>query len=420
MLDSFLYPNGLRVVVDTNKNVKTVCVGVWIGSGSKNESDTQNGIAHFTEHMLFKGTPNLNPFEIADRFERVGAQVNAFTGKEYTCYYFKSVDDAAQDCFDTLSQIFFKSDYKQTELDKERNVIIEEINMVEDSPEDLCFDLIAKLNFGSGKLANTILGPISNVSRFQKEDIIDYTSHNYTPNNIVVAAAGNIDLQQIDKLINQYFLPNLGNQKPTRPTVDCTYMPATASKLIKDFEQSNIIMSYKSIPYNDKQMYTQSILNVVLGGGMSSRLFQKVREENGLCYSIYTTPLYYDQLGSFNVVCNNTPSNTGKVIDLITSEIDLLCQKGITPSEFDRAKAQLKAAFVYSQESIQSCMNNAGKLMVSTGEVFDYQKRLQQMESVTMSDFTTFCNQILKNQKPTIAYVGKEIDIDLHKYTNNI
>ncbi|MCL2599427.1 MAG: insulinase family protein, partial [Firmicutes bacterium] len=358
MLDSFIYKNGLRVILDKNTNVKTVCVGFWIGSGSAREDEGQNGIAHFVEHMMFKGTPKMSPFDIADRFERVGAQVNAFTGKEYTCYYFKSVDDSCEECFETLADIFFDSDYKQVELDKERNVVIEEIGMTEDSSEDLCFDLSAKIGFDNTSLGNTILGPVSNVARFQKTDILGYTQKNYLPGNMVVAVSGNIDFKTVDKMVRKYVMDRFASALPkSAVTQTQTLAKPQTAKLIKDFEQSNVLLSYPSIAFNDEKMYAQSILNAILGGGMSSRLFQKVREEHGLCYSIYTAPLYYNDLGSFNIVCNMSAQNTKQVLDLMLQEIEKLCKEGIRQAEFERAKAQLKATFVYSQESTQSCMS---------------------------------------------------------------
>ena len=254
MIDLLTYPSGLRVVVDRVDTVQTVCAGIWVGSGSVNEHIDDNGIAHFTEHMLFKGTDKLSAYDIADKFESVGAAINAFTSKENTCYYFKCVDKYTEVCFSTLADAFFDSAFDKVELDKERKVIIEEINMGEDSPEDLCFDLIASVNYGTHPLGRRILGTIDNVSRFDKESIHKYMGSNYVASNIVLSFCGNIDASTVDKIVQKTFAGRTLNAKFGAPKLQRVGAFANkCDKYIKDFEQAKIIVNSPSIDFGSKE-----------------------------------------------------------------------------------------------------------------------------------------------------------------------
>ena len=412
MINLINYPNGLRVVLNQNTNIRTVCAGVWVGVGSACEDTALNGISHFTEHMLFKGTDKLSAFDVADSFEKVGAAVNAFTGKENTCYYFKCMDEYAEYCFALLSHIYFDSAYRNEDLDKERKVIIEEINMVEDSPEDLAYDLLAKVNFGEHSLGQTILGSIENVKKFDKSSILGFREKFYRSSNVVLSFAGNLSVEQVDSMVKKHFLDRVlsGKVQIETKNVQCV---SKADSIYKDFEQSNIIVSFPSIKFNDSLTATQSILNAILGGGMSSRFFQKIREQAGLAYSVYTTPTAYSNCGIFNIVCNITPSNTGKVLGMLRTEIEDFLKNGATDSEFERAKAQLKSAFVFGQESVQSCMISAGKLMLSANELFDYNKRVKQIDIVQKPQLDALAKQIFNFDSVSCAYVGKDAGVDL-------
>ncbi|MCL1944487.1 MAG: insulinase family protein [Firmicutes bacterium] len=414
MIKLMEYDNGLRVVLNQNNNIRSVCVGIWVGVGSAFEDKINNGISHFTEHMLFKGTDKLSAFDVADRLESVGVVVNAFTGKENTCYYFKCVDDYTEHCFELLSHIYFDSAYKKEDLDKERNVIIEEINMVEDSPEDIAYDLISKVNFGEHPLGQTILGSIDNVKRFDGDTIRNFINVHYKSTNVVLSFAGNITHKDVDRLVRKYFLDRVFVGSVQHNTIKPQYRN-TAESYFKEFEQSNIIVSFPSIKFNDEQSHALSLLNAILGGGMSSRLFQNIREQAGLAYSVYTTPSAYLDCGVFNVVCNITHTNTNRVLGMLKSELVSFVKNGVSDSEFERAKAQLKSAFVFGQESVQSCMIATGKLMLSANELFDYNKRIQGIEQVTKSQLNKLAQQIFDFNQVSCAYVGKPIEVDLLK-----
>lgn len=408
------YKNGLRLIVSPMPSVKSVSSGIWIGAGSINENSLNNGISHFTEHMLFKGTKKLNPFQIASTFESMGAMVNAFTGKECTCYYVKSIDEYAEKCLSVLSDIFLNSVFDKEELDKERKVIVEEINMVEDSPEEICYDLLSKTLYPNQSIGQTILGSIENVKRFEKTDILKYMDEYYCANNIVISMAGNITLPEADKLVQKYFLPFLKAENLNLPRDKFCKIEGSYSERIKDFEQSNIAISYQSIKFNDKLFPVQAILNVILGGGMSSRLFQHIREQLGLAYSVYTSPTSYYDNGSFNIFLNITHTNTEKAVTAVKNEIDRLLKSGINNEEFNRAKAQIKSSLVFGQESVQTVMSSVGKYCLMTNQSYDVDERIAEINNVNLDDVISFANNLFS--KPVSAvYVGKKSNVDILK-----
>ena len=406
------YPSGLKLVVE-RLPAFSVSAGIWVNAGSRTENTQNNGISHFLEHMIFKGTDKLSAFDIANGFEGLGAAINAFTSKDCTCYFVKSVTDAAEQCFEKLSHIFLDSVFDKTEMDKEKNVVVEEIGMVEDSPEEVCYNIFAEMLF-DGPLAQTILGPAENILRFTKTDIDLYMSQRYTPQNTVISFAGDIDLETADRLVKKYFLPKLKNmgdgEKNGIIQTKSLYAPRSTVK-IDDFEQANLILGFESLPLNDKLIPTQALLSVILGGGMSSRLFQKVREQEGLAYSIYSNPTVHVGAGSFNICVNFTAANTGKVMDCIKSEVELLLQKGITKEEFARAKAQLKSSMVFAQENVQSQMLAFGKLLLLCDELYDMNKKLSEIENVTIDSLMIFAKDLFI-RTPALAYLGRTPDAE--------
>lgn len=407
------YENGLRLIVDYLPSMRSVASGIWVGAGSSKESPENNGISHFTEHMMFKGTDKLSPFAIANAFETVGAMVNAFTAKENTCYYVKAVDEYSEKCFALLCDIYLHSAFPAEELDKERKVIVEEINMVEDSPEDICYDLLASALYEDSPLGQTILGPIDNVKRFTGEDIRAYMAKTYCAPNVVIAMAGNITLQEADRQVQKYLLPYLCTKKSEIPTCPRFASKGRYVKRFKDFEQSNIAISYPSLKFNDRQSTTQAVLNIILGGGMSSRLFQNIREIQGLAYSVYSAPSAFANNGSFNILLNITPKNTERVLVSVKNEIGALVKEGVRQEEFERAKAQLKSACVFAQESVQTVMTSLGKMLLMSDEIYDVNKKIAEIDAVTMDSVTAFARQLFVQKNVCAAYVGKETSVDI-------
>jgi len=401
------YENGLKLIVESLPS-HSVAAGIFVNAGSKNETAKNNGISHFLEHMIFKGTDKLNAFEIATEFEGMGAGINAFTSKDCTCYHFKALTDVAEKCFDTLSHIFFDSIFDKTELDREKGVVIEEIGMVKDNPEDVCYENLAKSLY-DGPLARSIIGTTDHINSFDKSFLVDYINEFYHAKNIVVAFAGDITLAKADEYIQKYFLKKLKPTKKSTVLVPNKFAPSDSIQ-IHDYEQSNLMLAYPSIELNHALTATQSLLSVILGGGMGSRLFQSIRERQGLAYSVYAHPSVHIDVGSFNICVNYTATNTQKVIKSIKDEIELLLDKGVSEEEFNRARAQLKASMVFAQESTQTQMMAFGKLMLLCDEVYDMKKRLLEIEKVSIAGLIEFAKKMFE-KKPALAYLGRQPDV---------
>lgn len=413
MTELLKYDNGLRVVVNTVRGVRSVASGFWVGVGSAYESDENNGISHFTEHVTFKGTDDLSAFDIAHRFESYGAAFNAFTSKECTCYYAKSIDEYAENCFALLGEILLRSVYDDGELDKERKVIVEEINMVEDTPEDICYDELAAATYGNANLGKTILGPIGNVKKFRHDDVKKFTDKYYVSGNIVIAFAGNITTGQADELVKKYVMPYIkaGDRAtlyslPDRNARKC-------GMRIKDFEQANLALFFPSVSAFAPEASVCALTSVAFGGGMSSRLFQSVRERKGLAYSVYSSPSAYKETGAFNIYLNISEENTDKVLSAVREEIDLLTDKGLTEEELERSKVQLKSSLVFSGENVQSVMSSSGKAMLGNDEIYDFDKKIAQIDAVTPSDVIDYVRKTFDYSKMNAAYVGKKTKADI-------
>lgn len=407
------YENGLRLSVTEVPAFRSVAVGIWVGAGSADEARENNGISHFIEHNLFKGTDKMTSFDIAREFDKMGALVNAFTGKEGTCYYYKSIDTAAEHCFKVLTDIFFESVFVKEELDRERKVIIEEINMVEDSPEDICADLISEVMFDAHPLGKTILGPAENVRRFGKSDITSYMERMYCPRNVVISMAGNISFEKADELVKKYVLPRIENRKFARPMRGAVKFKGGYGSRIKDFEQSTIAIAYPSVSAEDPLNATQLVINIILGSGMSSRLFQRIREKLGLAYSVYTMPSAYTETGFFGIYLNVAKENAAKAVGETKEELIKFVTEGISEDELELAKSQLISASVFAQENLQAIMNATGKKLVLTGKKFDLDEQIREFSAVTRQDVVNFAQKIFSSEKVGLAYVGKNIDADL-------
>ena len=276
------YDNGLRLVVKTMPGLYTVSLGILVNTGSINETAENNGISHYIEHMLFKGTEKRSAFEISDSTERLGSQINAYTAKENTCYYVKSTKENFRASAEILSDLFFNSVFDDEESAREKGVIQEEIHMCDDAPEDLCFDLLAESYFGKSGLGRTVLGTSENVDRFTKEDILSYMDKYYVPENVVVSIAGNITFSEAEKICDEFFASQFKRTAPPAPHFEQKSVYTGSLVKVKDIEQAHIGLCMPSYRLGSKMSVAVRILNTVFGGGMSSRLFQNIREQYGL------------------------------------------------------------------------------------------------------------------------------------------
>lgn len=410
------YDNGLRVCVETIPSVRSVSVGIWVGVGSRNEDTASNGLSHYLEHMMFKGTDKMGPYEIARSFEDLGANINAFTSKEATCYYLKITDKFVRKGFSLLCDIFFNSNFPDDEMEKEKNVVIEEINMGEDSPEDICSDLIGNAIYGDDGLGKTIIGTKENVKNFSKIDIKKHISKYYVSHNTVISFAGNIKMHEAEEMLEEFVLPNYKNQ--TAGEIKCLSNDFNSSCYkfrFKDFEQSNIAFAFPGVSATNDDYYNQAVLSVLFGGGMSSRLFQEIRERKGLAYSVYSAGVSYKENGYFGIFCNNSLSNTEKVTVAVSNEIKRLLRDGFDKGEIERAKVQLISSLVFSQERVETIMLTNGKFLLNKGnhEPFDINKRILGVEKTTDDSVMNFAKKTFLSNQFYASYVGKEMKSDL-------
>lgn len=401
------YDSGLTVIVEPNMALRSVTAGIMVGAGSCFETPENNGISHFIEHMQFKGTATRSAAEIVSRFDRAGAAYNAFTGKEYTCFYFKSIDEKLGECFELLSDLFLNAAYAQEELDRERKVIIEEINMSKDEPDGVCYDVLYKTAFADGSLGMEILGSKSNVQRFNKPDILEYKKHNYLPSNTAVAFVGNITDGQAFELVERY-MASYVTQKYTSPRVlEKQRYHGGYGEYIHDYEQSEISIAFPALTFADGCTSTLAALDCILGSGMSSRLFQRLREKMGLVYSVYSSPWYGRTNGMFAVNANVNVYNVESSVRAIRNEIDLILKDGVTDEETEKAKMQLKVTSLFSKENPMNYMLALLRWQVMAGLTYDIDKLISDIQAVTPDKVNAMAHEVFGG-KPTFAYAGKK------------
>lgn len=358
MLTKHTCKNGVRVVLEHIPTVRSVAIGIWIGTGSRNENSENNGVSHFLEHMFFKGTKTRTAREIAESFDAIGGQVNAFTSKEYTCYYAKVLDEHGSYALDVLSDMFFHSIFDEEELKKEKKVVYEEIKMYEDAPDDIVHDVLARASYGDHPLGYPILGTEETLSKFNRDTLTQYMNETYTPDNVVISIAGNIHdnfIEEVEKLFGSY---ETGHSK--REYIKPDFFNTHLTKK-KSTEQAHLCIGYNGLPVGDKDIYSLIVLNNVLGGSMSSRLFQDVREEKGLAYSIYSYHSSFKDNGMLTIYGGTGSNQLDELFDTIQKTLDHFKDKGITEKELKNSKEQIKGSLMLGLESTNSRMSRNGK-----------------------------------------------------------
>lgn len=409
MIYNFTLDNGIRVILNKIDGVFSVSAGIIVGAGSSLETPAENGISHFIEHMNFKGTTTRSAFQISSEIDNLGAQINAFTTKEFTCYYVKSIGEHFGKAFEVLSDIFVNSVYDATELDRERGVVTEEINMYEDTPDEVCADGLTGVYFGAEMgYGATILGPKQNINAFIKQSIIDYKSKYYTPENTVVSIAGAISVQQAQEVCQKYLGEIKMAKTQQKPLVNqinlCGNFVAD-----KDIEQAHVALAFNSVGFLDDNADAHSIICGALGGGMSSRLFQTIREKMGLCYSTYSFMNSYVSCGNMIVYAGVQQKNYQTACNAIVNELKLLKKEGITNEEFLRTREQMKSSFVMSQESTVSQMMLFGKYLLFSGKVFDISEKLKNINALTLDGINNIIFNTLNIENLSTAVVGNGV-----------
>ena len=407
MIEQFTLPNGLRVLCEQLPHLRSVSMGVWVKAGSILEREHENGLSHLIEHMAFKGTGRRSAKQIAQEMDAVGGYLNAATSKLCTCYYAKVIDENLPLAADILSDIVRFPAIDPKELDKERNVVLEEISMTDDSPEDVAYDLIASAMFGKQPLGQTILGPRELIASYTREDILAFRARHYSPMNTCVAIAGNFDLNQVKDLMAQRFGDWTGGAGEIFPVNAVNQRPQTLTA-DKDTEQAHICLGYRGKPLGDADAYPMAVFNSILGGGMSSRLFQRIREESAMAYSVYSAPSAYPHCGDFTIYAAVSLRNVKTVLAQIDEETSRLVREGATQEEFDMAKAQLKGGFILGQESAYNRMNSMGSNMALMNRVITTDETIRRIEAVTPEDVRRVAAETLGGPRSQ-AFVGKKI-----------
>ena len=404
MFDQITLSNGLRLIGERLDHVRSVSVGLWLGAGSQYEIPPEAGVSHFLEHMAFKGTQKRTARQIAEEMDAVGGQLNAFTSKECTCFYAKVTDDELPLAVDILSDLALRPVFDAGELEKERGVVLEEIAMVEDTPEDLVHDLLSEAQY-TGSLSRPILGTADLIRGYGRDALQGYWARHYTPENMVVAIAGNYDWDAFVSLVQRYFTPFAAARGDARAAQAQAFTPGRLARE-KDTEQTHICLGFPGVPSDSDDLYALSVLGNALGGGMSSRLFQRIREELGLAYSVYTYSSSYQGLGSFCVYAGTTPDNAPTVLSELQSQLDLLLRDGLTDKEFKSAKAQLRGGFLLGLESSGGRMQALGRGHLLMGHVRTPEETLSRIEAVTPDAVMELARRLL-GQKGSAAIVGR-------------
>lgn len=398
------YGNGLRLVAKRMDGLKSVTMGIIVGTGGAMESDEQDGISHFIEHMQFKGTEKRSAFEISDGFDQIGAQVNAYTGKDATVYYTKCTSDHTATAFDILADLFLNATYPEEEILREKGVICEEISMNEDTPEDLCLDVLSTAFYGSENYGRNILGPASNVKAFTVDMVKQYKQTWYRPENIVISFAGDVDFAQAQDLVEEYFGSfEKGVFSPKKKKIEYKHQSLIKRKPV---EQTHIAIGYPALPRGHKLVDAMQAMNSALGSNMSSRLFQEVREKRGLAYSVYSYLSLYEECGSLNIYAGVNPANMLQAYEAIQKVVDELKKDGITDSEFSRSREQMKSSMIFANESTSSQMVLYGKYMLQNNKTFNFDEKLRAIEAITKEDIMEVLSVVFDESKKAIGVVA--------------
>ena len=409
-------PNGLRVVGERIPYYRSVSVGMWVNTGSQYELSGEAGISHFIEHMVFKGTKRRNARQIAEEMDAVGGQINAFTSKECTCFYAKVVDEHLRLATDVVCDLAVNPVFDAEELEKEKGVVLEEIAMAEDTPEDLVHDVLMLAHYGDQPVARPILGTEDAITGYSRDDLEAYWRAMYRPQDCVFALAGNYDWEKVLALLEE-FTGNWTQEGMRAHSCDTQAVRPTALAREKDIEQVHLCLGFPGLRIGDDKNYELSLFNSIYGGAMSSRLFQKIREESGMAYTVYSYPNAYTDTGMLSVYAATNPDTAKQVYDMILGETKKLAQDGLTRAEFDMAKEQLKASLILGSESTSSRMQSTGRRMLLMNETRSESEVIDRINAIQYAETNDLMREILSADH-SLALVGrgtKELLKELYK-----
>lgn len=407
-----VFSNGLTIITEQMNHVRSAAVGIWVRSGSRHESAAINGISHFIEHTLFKGTRSRTSREIAVESDAIGGHVDAFTSREVASYYVKVLDEHLPRAFDLLADLVTAPLFDNEELDRERNVVLEEIKMVEDTPDDLVHEVFVANFWPDHPLGRSILGTADTLATFDHNRVVEYFKSVYAPRNLVVAAAGNIQHSQFVETVSNY----LGGLKD-RPLDLSQSAPSYAARRViinKDLEQAHLVLGTRCPSMVSDDRYTMHVLNVILGGGMSSRLFQTIREEHGLAYAVFSGINAYTDAGYLSVYAATSPDQLNDVIKLSIEQFDKFKNEPVSDAELQRAKDQLKVSIMLSLESTSSRMSNLARQEIFFGRQFTLDEILERIDRVKSEDVQRIASEIFHGDSLAVTAIGQLDSFELN------
>ena len=398
-------PNGLIIITEQMQHIRSASIGVWLQTGSRDEDPEWNGISHFIEHMVFKGTKHRTAEAIARQVDSIGGNMDAFTAKECICFNVKVLDEHVPVALDILSDLVLNPVFDASDIARERGVIMEEIKMDEDNPDYLVHEIFTQNFWKDHPLGKPILGTKETVKRFEREPVLDAYAHRFSPGNIIVSAAGNLDHDRFVELVTSHFQHM---QPMTNGFHSST--PKISSRIIlrnkKALEQVQLCIGVPSHPIAHEKRHAGYVLNTLLGGGMSSRLFQNIRERQGLAYSIYSDLNPYRDTGCLAVYAGTSLASAAKVVQSVVSEFRKLKSEPVPEEELQRSKAQLKGSLMLSLESSTSRMSNLARQEMYFDHFYDLDELIQKIEAVTAEDLSTLANEFFKPEAVAVTVLG--------------
>jgi len=407
MINSWKFSSGAKLVVEEIPYLKSAAVGVYIKVGSRNETPEIAGASHFIEHMLFKGTSKHSARQIAEAFEGMGGQLNAFTSKEYTGLYARTLDEDIFQAMEIIFDMIFDSKFAKKDFNTERGVIIEEINMYEDAPDDLIHDVFAQKFFAGHPLGFPILGTLETIHNMERDTLRDYYHTHYQPDNIIFSVAGNVEANKIRDFIEKKCEGHSNHPLPER-----IESPHPGSRFIemvsKEVEQVQICLGVPGISYHSEERYTQNVLNSILGGGMSSRLFQSLREERGLAYSVYSYPSSYRDSGLYTIYIGTSPGKVPEFFAALNEQLQDLLSNGVSAEEIERTQKLMKSSIYLSMESVMNRMSRLAKSMLMYDDIQPAEEVIEKIYAVTPEMVNHYAARKLAPETFSLGAIGNQ------------
>lgn len=401
---------GLRLALEYIPYVQSVTTGIWVKAGCVDENERERGISHFIEHMMFKGTEKRSSRQIAEDTDALGAQMNAFTSKENTCYYVKSLSSNLDKACEILLDMMTNSVFSPEEMEREKKVVMEEMKMVQDTPEDAVQDMFYEELFKNEPLERSILGTPESLEPITHDDIVQYIQREYALDNIVVSAAGNFDEKEICELFEEK-LSGFTAKKPERIYTPADYVPSFRTA-VKDIEQSHLVLGCKALKYAHEDAYALTLLNNIMGGSMSSRLFQNIREEKGLAYTVYSFNSTHDQTGFYCINAGVAHDKIEETVEAVKDELKKLAERGITERELEVSREQIKGSFIFGLENTSSLMVTNGKRALMRNCLISQEEALRRIDAVTMDDIRRVTSLITDISSYSGTLISRR-DVDL-------